>query len=291
MKIQVGNGTYEVDDNFGQLSPSEQDKVLQEITAGEQTHTEAKQASSDKKEAAAVPPNWYDVTNSQSGIRQYAIDPALAVGAEHPYATAYGASYVPGLNKLPVISDIKNLRQTAGNLATRGANIASNMMNGASTPNPSGPVTPSNYTPSGNPTRTVNITNIPNTPNPTSVGQAAEAGTQAVDHAGIMNKIAELYKAYGPAVGDHLATAGKVISENPLINNPVTRFAGSRLGGGLMAALHSSELNQGEDEQLKQIHQMTQNVNPNLPNAFTSGFANQLNTGRRVQQQKSIFEK
>ena len=62
---------------------------------------------------------------------------AYDVGAplikEHPLATTLAASYIPILNKLPILNDIKTTREAAGNIIKRGTNIASNMMSGSPT--------------------------------------------------------------------------------------------------------------------------------------------------------------
>ena len=53
---------------------------------------------------------------------------------EHPIVTGYAASYIPGLNKLPVIRDIKAGREAVGNIAQRASNFAQNMAGGSPSP-------------------------------------------------------------------------------------------------------------------------------------------------------------
>jgi len=123
------------------------------------------------------------------------------------------------------------------------------------------------------------------------VAQAGEVGAQAVDHAGIMKRIGELYKTYGPAVSEHLTQAGRVIAESPVgkiagavAENPLVK-GGARILAGpematLMALTHSRGLNEGEDEALAKMQTRLNQIGQggNTPNALTSGFSQQLNT-------------
>jgi len=267
--------------------------------------------------------------SNPNGPVRSAIDPLMAAGrgayeniapivAAHPVATGIAASYVPGLNQLPIIRDIKNTRELAQQVINKGANAAKTAMGvNTTTPQTTGPITPNqNYTPSGNPTQQVPIggeappvasSGPPEAPTMPRTASMPAAAAEAVDHNGIISKIAELYKTYGPALADHLTAAGKAISETGAGRalGTVARIAGSTPALGLQLATHSGELNKNEDQALaavhsaqnqaqwKQYYEMKQRANPNLPNAFSSGFAQQLTSGTTQPQTKtgSVFDK
>lgn len=59
---------------------------------------------------------------------------AGGVAAEHPLATAYGASYIPGVNKLPGISTIKAGREATSNILSRFTPAAEEVVGSSSRP-------------------------------------------------------------------------------------------------------------------------------------------------------------
>jgi hypothetical protein len=125
---------------------------------------------------------------------------------------------------------------------------------------------------------------------PTQAAGAVEQGAAtAADHANIMSKIADLYKAYGPAVADHLTAAGKAIAETGAGRalGTAARIAGSAPVLGAQLATYSSGLNTGEDEELAKKHALQNQMmaqkwgNSPTPNAVNSGFTGQLNNLQR----------
>jgi hypothetical protein len=222
-----------------------------------------------------------------------AYDVGAPIVAEHPIATGYAASYVPGVNRLPIIRDIKNTREAVGNIAKRGANIASNFMGGG-TPPAGGPVSPGGVQMTG-----VGSPNAPIGGGPgmaQAAGAAENVGAQAAGRTGMMQDLTKLYQKYGPALIDQVGQIGKAIGNSQIgqmagavAESPVGRLAGGalRVAGsapvmGAQLGLYSSGLNQGEDEQMRQIHQQQDALrlkqNKTAPNAINSGFSQQLNS-------------
>ena len=309
MRIEVGNKVYEVDDNFGKLSSEEQDATLREITGQDQQHEEVKQETAKKEEAAAVPPNWYDVTNSQSGIRKYVIDPALASGSgvgdvahvigEHPLASGVAASYIPGVNKLPGIRDIKNTRELAEQVLKKGAGFAQNAMGGGQTTTAPGntvnaPGSPNN--PIGGKTsapstgartvpvtgsvapETVPINKTPGVPPADMYGRVEPTmGAQTAEGVAQGARTAAPAAAQGESMlsrfGNLASKYGSAIANNPIINNPVTRFVASKPVQGALLALHSGDLNAGEGQQIAQMKQWQDNF-AKLPVAQQNAYYN-----------------
>jgi hypothetical protein len=118
---------------------------------------------------------------------------------------------------------------------------------------------------------------------------APNVGGQAAEHANIMSKIADLYKAYGPALADHLTAAGKAIAESGAGKalGTVARVAGSTPALGAQLALYSGGLNTNEDAELAKKHALESQMmaqkwgNSPTPNAVNSGFTGQLNNLQR----------
>ena len=278
-----------------------------EFRARAEQEARARQEVSPASEGGAVNPaaiDWTkpsDIGRAAVGAAKTAYDVGAPVIAEHPIASTYLASHVPGLNKLPVLSDIKDTRELAKQVLKRGAGV----------------------TPAVNPAG-AQMTGVGSPSQPLGGGPAGAAPQAAAEGEGIMSKLSGLYKQYGPAIGEHFTQAGKAIADSrvgqmagAVAESPAGQMAGKVLGGaariagsapaiGAQLMLHSGGLNEGEDAQLKAIQnspeykmqmkqylelkkkqqdeqnhlkQMSQNVNPNLPNAFTSGYAQQLNNG------------
>jgi len=147
---------------------------------------------------------------------------------------------------------------------------------------PGGSVAPQATMPQVAPQPTAAMPEVPRAPLAPQVGEA-------VDHAGIMNKIADLYKTYGPALADHLSAAGKAISETGAGKalGTVARVAGSTPALGAQLALYSGGLNTNEDAELAKKHALENQMmaqkwgNSPTPNAVNSGFTGQLNNLQR----------
>jgi hypothetical protein len=162
------------------------------------------------------------------------------------------ASYIPGLNRLPILNDIKTSREAAANIIKRGTNIASNMMaNAGTTPGVITPVSPANINPNSTTAQKINIinantppvtsavapTNMPATM-PSNVTQLPVTQTPGTVNAqqGINNMIrgagaAPVAQETGgilSRVAPYLQTAGKIAA-------PIARIAGP-VGMGLTAA-------------------------------------------------------
>ena len=265
MKIQVGNGTYEVEDSFASLSPEEQDKTIQEITQAEQVHSEVKQEKTKKEEVANAPVSPWDVTNAQSGIRKYAIDPAIQA-----------AGVIPELLSHPLVQHGLELavggykaKQVGGALLDKYLQ-AIQAMQPPATPT-AGPTPSVSTAPIGTgPTVTTPNTSMASARPPAGtipLGEAAPMRPQVnpgqlppAEQPGGMSRLGQLASRYGPM----LEKIGK-------------------LGGvGGQALFHSGGLNTNEDEELRKRRALTQmQGNPNNQqgmNALNSGFANQLNS-------------
>ena len=332
--ITVNGQQVDVGDAYDKLSPAEQQDTQAEIAQQLGHHEEAQQETTKKEEDRNAPVAPFDVSNSQSAVRQYAIDPALAAGsafghpaweaaktvASHPIESSIAASYIPGVNKLPLIRDVKNAREAIMNKyvnAKTGLNVFDKNATtggaaGGETPMPSSPGaagagsnlaeqadawktlnTPANEL-NGRPaapTPEYNVpkANVPNMPprqggplgfqgtNPNgaysprvpTAGPVAPGGTPAAGSvaprpvapppvggapaAQAETFLSRLASQYG-SVAQKVAPVIEKVMANPIVNNPVTRFAGSKAGMGLQLALHSGELNSDEEEQIRKIH-------------------------------------
>ena len=126
------------------------------------------------------------------------------------------------------------------------------------TPTPSPIVGPQNtggvprpQMPAGTPAQTMDTLRQPMRPRaPPATPPVGGPAAQQADS--FLSSIASKY-------GKPAATA---IAESPVgrmagavLNNPVTRFAGSKAGVGLQLALHSGDLNSGEAEQIRLMHE------------------------------------
>lgn len=287
MKIQVGDNTYEVDDSFEHLSPEEQDSTIKEIQAGDQVHSDVQQETAKKEEAAAVPPSWYDVSNSQSAAR-HVIDPALAFGKpvvdavkpvaqfamNHPVEAAVAGSYVPGVNKLPIFKDVANARQALANKYFPGSA-------GTTPPPASGAVSPSQIQvpqnvgggprPNINPTTNMSNEQLMNTiKNSENAGQRVVQGAgEVAEQSGVIQRAGQYIKQGVGSAWNKAAPvventwnkvapeAGQAISKGMgalgEIAGPALRVGGRILGPASLM-LESSGLNQGEDELVRQQH-------------------------------------
>ena len=284
MKIQVGAGTYEVEDSFANLSPEEQDKTIHEITQAEQVHSEVKQEKTKKEEVANAPVSPWDVTNAQSGIRQYAIDP-----------TIQAAGVIPNLLSHPLVQHGLELAAGAGVAKKVGGALLDKYLQAqqalqtpttpSATPTPSVSTAPvgtaptvttpnaamaSSTPPSGTIPLGETAPGIPQSnpgqqlvdwvkqggqqkglPNPVTGAVPPSATPPAAESPGMMSRSAQLFRQYGPALG--------------------------KAGIGGAALFHSGGLNTNEDEELRK-RRAIQQLNTNANNAISSGFANQLNT-------------
>ena len=325
MKIQVGNGTYEVDDSFANLPEDKQNEVINEIQQQTGYHQEAEKSQMATQAKNEEINNNVGFSNPNGPVRS-AIDPLMAAGGG-----AFDAAN--SFLKTPLGHATERIAEYGipGYLISRGINKSVNAINSRPVPTvninqpggfnangmpASGPgsagqpiggsVAPSTA-PSVNPEAAQGINNALRPGVASSVPPTGTAAAEAVDHNGIISKIAELYKTYGPALADHLTAAGKAISETGAGRalGTVARIAGSTPALGLQLATHSGELNKNEDQALaavhsdqnqaqwKQYYEMKQRANPNLPNAFSSGFAQQLTSGTTQPQTKtgSVFDK
>lgn len=329
--ITVNGQQVDVGDAYDKLSPAEQQDTQAEIAQQLGHHEEAQQETTKKEEDRNAPVAPFDVSNSQSAVRQYAIDPALAAGsafghpaweaaktiASHPIESSIAASYIPGVNKLPGIRDVKSAREALMQKyinAKSGVNVFDKNATtggavGGETPMPSSPAgagglaeqadawktlnTPANElnTKPVTPTPEYNVpkANVPNMPpkpggpigfqganpngaysprvptaGPVAPGGAPTAGSvaprpvapppvggaPAAQAESFLGRIAQQYGS----VAQKVAPVVEKVMASPIVNNPVTRFAGSKAGMGLQLALHSGELNADEEEQIRKIH-------------------------------------
>ena len=167
------------------------------------------------------------VMGSIVGGLKTAYDVGAPIVAEHPVATGYAASYIPGVNKLPVIRDIKAGREAVGNIAQRASNFAQNMAAGSPSPvNPAtAPGSPSNpigaqSTPSA---RTVPVTgavapeSVPIQQVPPQAANMRPA--QAMPFSQAARTAAPEASSIMSRVAPYLQTAGKIAA-------PIARVAG-----------------------------------------------------------------
>ena len=80
MKIEIDGRQIEVDNNFNSLTPEQQQATVEEIYGSFQMEAEAKTKIAEQSAKQNAPAGTFDLTNSQSGIRKYGVDPALAIG-------------------------------------------------------------------------------------------------------------------------------------------------------------------------------------------------------------------
>ena len=225
----------------GDLSKiSDEALLMLQSTTPEETSTAA---------GAVAPTEEPGIGTMAVGGLKTAYDVVAPLVKEHPVATTLAASYVPGLNKLPILNDIKTTRQAAANIAKRGANLVSNVMNPAAASTnaayaPGGPfANPTTTTAPSTVARTVPVTgsvapaNVPINTVPVSA-PVANASTPTAVPTTQFNPVKGVMRgnAFVPAtaetgmisrVAPYLQTAGRIAA-------PVARIAGP--AGMAMAA-------------------------------------------------------
>lgn len=272
----------------------------------------------------AVSPEGPGVMSSIVGGLKTAYDVGAPLIAEHPVATGYAASYIPGLNKLPVIRDIKAGREAVGNIAQRASNFAQNMAGGSPSPvntpvgTPASPIG-AQSTPSA---RTVPVSgavapeSVPvQRVAPQAAGMAAPkaqmaaqaARTAAPAEASMMARAGQLASQYAPAMRAGLGMAGRVAGPAGLAMGAYNAGQmaretglGSRLAGGeaqrapqaftgmlnrnvsgyTPTAQEARNILASKDERTINMYGgrlKLQGLASSGPNAFNSGFAQQLN--------------
>ena len=177
------------------------------------------------------------------GAAKTAYDVGAPLVKEHPVATAYAGSYIPGLNQLPILRDIKNTREAVGNIVKRGTNLINNM-----------PVA----NPVGTPTNPIGGAPVA----PTQVAQAAE-------QPGMLQRASQLYNRYAPALAQRVGQAAEAMAPVGRVLEPIAKLGG--VGG--QALFHSGGLNTNEDQILAQLRAASLQKNPS---AVTSGFTQEL---------------
>jgi hypothetical protein len=108
--ITVNGQQVDVGDEYDKLSPADQ-QATQDDIARQLGHHETAQAQQASAETANQPTGPMDISNGQSDIRKYAIDPALAVAGpvaqfaeNHPLLAAGGATALgTAASKIPVV--------------------------------------------------------------------------------------------------------------------------------------------------------------------------------------------
>ena len=267
------------------------DNVPDDVTQ-DQANARASQEFADKRVGAAEAPSTASAPASGAvasqgepsvgdlilGGLKTAYDVGAPVVAEHPFATSYAASYIPGINQLPIIRDIKASREAVENLAKRATNIVGNAMTGG-TPSSAGIGTPSNPIGGSAPSsaarpvpvsgavapESVSVTKAPaRAPIPTGSNviqfpgpaNAPAQAVQAAENPSLMSRAAQMYRTYAPVVGEKLATAGRAVA--PVVETGA-RMA-SRVAGPASAMLYSGGLNEGEDQAMARIRAIQDSV-------------------------------
>ena len=291
MKIQVGAGTYEVEDSFANLSPEEQDKTIHEITQAEQVHSEVKQEKTKKEEVANAPVSPWDVTNAQSGIRKYAIDPAIQAAGVIPELLSHTLSH-------PLVQHGLELATGAYGTKKVGEALLDKYLQAIQ-------ATQTPATPTAGPTPSVSTAPVGTgptvtTPNTSMASARPPAGTIPLGEAAPMRpqvnpgqQLVDWVKQGGQQKGLPNPVTGQLPpAEQPggmsRLGQLASRYGPmlekiGKLGGvGGQALFHSGGLNTNEDEELRKRRALTQmQGNPNNQqgmNALNSGFANQLNS-------------
>jgi hypothetical protein len=287
--ITINGQQVDVGDDFDKLSPADQESTKAEIATQLGHHEEAATTQTKKEEEQNAPVAPYDVTNSQSAVRSYGIDPLLAAGSGaldlannvmgSPVGHALeigGGAYAAKKYGEGLLSQALNrpVSLTRGN----GPQVSPNVSAGPAVPEAPAPkiAMPDTYQSVRQPAISPNTSGTANqtmealrdtysprvqpaTPNaiPNSSVNVVRSATPPVGGAPAAqadNFLSSIAQKYGQ-VANKVAPVAEKIMSNPIINNPVTRFLGSKAGAGLQLALHSPELNSGEDEQIRLMHQ------------------------------------
>lgn len=268
--VNFDDGTSHVYDNV----PDEvTDDQVSARAAGEFSDKTISGVGGNTTPASEVAPGREPTVGEQfvAGAQTFAntVKPAAEFVMQHPIESAAVASYVPGVNRLPIIRDVKEARQALYNkyVGAKGA-----IPTPAMTPAPTAVVPPSaemslaeqvakNLTAEemmnaakgqGLPERMAPTTAAPTTaqgrpfspqgqaflssrtpatpPAPTVGGPAAQQGS---------NFIERITKQFAP-VAERVAPVLKSVANSPIINNPVTRFAASAPVMGAQLALTPS---------------------------------------------------
>lgn len=131
MKLDIGGRQVEVDDSFNSLTPDRQQATVDEIQRSFQMEAEAKAKIAAETAKKETPVGMFDMSNSQSGIRQNVIDPLSTVAsaaAEHPWLAAGAAAMLPNsvLEKIPGLNKIAAAKNVVSNLSSAAQGYAQN---------------------------------------------------------------------------------------------------------------------------------------------------------------------
>jgi hypothetical protein len=288
------------------LTPEQQEQEEFEFRArAEEEEAARKQAalSENKPVEGAVKPDL--MTNVVGGLKT-AYDVGAPIIAEHPVAASYAASYIPGVNKLPVIRDIKAGREAVGNIAQRAANMAQNYAGAA--PGPVNPATAPVGTPA-NPVGAQTARTVPVSgavaPESVPITRAATqtAAAAAPAEASMISRAGQMASQYAPAMRAGLGMAGRLAGPAGLAYSlyqaaPELHAAGQQLNLGQaqqrmrqaqqapltmptpapLSAQEANNLLASGDERTINIYGGRQKLMSIAnPNALNSGFAQQLN--------------
>jgi hypothetical protein len=261
MKIEVQGQQVEVDNDFASLSPEEQQKTVDDISAQIGHHEDVKtEYATGQQQLNAPPSGFFDMGNAQSGARQI-VDPIAGYAglaghyaAEHPVLTAGAAAMLPNsiLNRIPGGQKISAGKEFLSNLGNAAQAYAQNAQISAqkelrlqNRPGFGGVPTTSPVAAPAMPTASAMPT-APTTAQPGAI-------QRGIDYANQMRQIAA-QKVIGMAPA--LEGAGQQVANfaqraTPYINNPLTRGI-ARLGGvGGQMATYSGGLNTNEEQELR----------------------------------------
>lgn len=97
-------------------------------------------------------------------------------------------------------------------------------------------------------------------------------------------RMGSLYEQYGKPAATAIAESPVGRVAGAVLNNPVTRFAGSKAGVGLQLALHSGDLNSGEAEQVRLMHEKQDIERQQLANKHATEMSKYVQAKQKVLQ-------
>lgn len=97
-------------------------------------------------------------------------------------------------------------------------------------------------------------------------------------------RMGSLYEQYGKPAATAIAESPVGRVAGAVLNNPVTRFAGSKAGMGLQLALHSGDLNSGEAEQVRLMHEKQDIERQQLANKHATEMSKYVQAKQKVLQ-------
>jgi hypothetical protein len=224
-------------------------------------HEQAPETAPATREGAVSPDETPGIGTTLAGGAQVIGQHVLPHIMEHPVASSLAASYVPGLNRLPILNDIKTTRELAQNVVKNRLSPGSNPLTGS----PNNPI------------------GSPNNP----IGGSGQAATAAEEEAAAHRTMLEGFKDYFNRYGNKFLDHAKAVTQaaedfSPKAGQAVSNVAKTygpmalRLGT-IAAGMTPATLNSGDQERMDQIRKMQSQQNPQLPNALNSGFSQQLN--------------